>query len=67
MSTDEKITKDNIDIYINELSKEYKKINKNNKMATIIMVGGGAILLKYNFRNTTQDIDASIYSSFTIS
>ena len=32
-------------------------------MANIILVGGAAILLKYNFRKSTKDIDASIYSS----
>jgi predicted nucleotidyltransferase len=63
MSINEKITKDSIEIYIEELAKEYKKKNNNDKIATIIIVGGAAILLKYNFRKTTQDIDASIYSS----
>jgi|TergutMp193P3_1026864.scaffolds.fasta_scaffold07394_8 hypothetical protein len=63
MSTDEKITKDNIDKYLKELSKEYKKINPGNNKTRIVIVGGGVVLLKHNFRKTTEDIDATIYST----
>ena len=58
MSIDE-MEKDKIEKYFEELAEEYK----NDKIARIIIVGGAAILLKYNFRQSTKDIDASIYSS----
>jgi len=63
MSTNDIITNDNIEKYIEELSKEYKKINNNKNISRMIFVGGAAVLLNYNFRKKTDDIDASIYSS----
>jgi hypothetical protein len=59
-------TKDNIENYIKYLSKEFKKLNGNKTPAEIILVGGAAILLKYNFRKSTNDVDAIIYSSSVV-
>jgi hypothetical protein len=63
MSIDELFTKDALEKYIEELSKEYKKTSGSEKISKLILVGGAAILLNYNFRKTTNDIDAVIYSS----
>jgi len=63
MSTDDLFAKENLEKAIEELSSEYKKISSNEKISKIILVGGAAVLLNYNFRRTTGDIDASIYSS----
>ena len=50
------ITKDNADHYFYELAKEYKK--KARFPLEIVLVGGGAILLKYDFRIMSIDYDA---------
>ena len=63
MSIDDLFEKEKLDKAIEELSSEYKKISHNEKISRIILVGGASILLNYNFRKTTGDIDASIYSS----
>lgn len=53
-----------VDRYLYEVAKLYKKQNRNtNAEAEIIIVGGAAMLLRYNFRDTTMDIDAVIRAS----
>ncbi|MCD8208104.1 MAG: DUF6036 family nucleotidyltransferase [Bacteroidales bacterium] len=54
------ITKENIDLYLQELAKEYERLTHRNGDAEIIIAGGGAIMINHNFRNSTQDIDAWI-------
>jgi len=49
--------KENIIEYLNELAEEYKKLNKSVSPVKLILVGGASILLNYNFRATTGDID----------
>ena len=53
-------TKDNIDLYFNELSKEYKRLGGRNTPIEIVLIGGAAIIESYGFRNMTTDIDAII-------
>ena len=53
-------TKENIDLYFKELSKEYKKLGGRNTPAEIVLIGGAAIIENYGFRNMTTDIDAII-------
>ncbi len=62
MSVEHEITKENIDIYLKDLAKTYKKLTGGKALAEIIIVGGGAILLNHDFRNATQDLDAWIDS-----
>ena len=50
-------TKENMDSYFSELGKELKKEFGRLAHFEIIIVGGGAILLNYEFRDTTQDVD----------
>lgn len=54
---------DNIDTYLKELAKEYRKINGKNTPAEITLVGGAAILANYGFRDKTYDVDAIIRAS----
>jgi len=61
-----KITKDNIDFYLKEFAKVFKKLNGSKMPAEIILVGGASILVNYNFRNSTGDIDAIIKSSSVV-
>lgn len=54
---------DNLDFYLKELAKEFRKLNGKNTPAEIIIVGGAAILLNYGFRDMTTDVDAVIHAS----
>ena len=53
-------TKENIDLYFKELSKEYKRLGGRNTPVEIVLIGGAAIIESYGFRNMTTDIDAII-------
>lgn len=55
--------KDNLDIYLKELAKLFRKQNGKKATAEIILVGGAAVLVNYGFRNMTADIDAIIHAS----
>jgi len=63
MSTDTAFTKENLDTYLKELGKEFRKLNGTKIPAEIILIGGAAILASYGFRETTYDIDAIILAS----
>ncbi len=56
-------TKDNIDTYLKEVSKIYRKLVGKKLPAEIILIGGASILINYSFRNSTADIDAIIESA----
>lgn len=53
-------TKDNINQYFVELSKEYKRLGGRNNPIELILIGGAAIIENYHFREMTTDIDAII-------
>lgn len=53
----------NIDHYLYLIAREYKKVNKADPEAEIIIIGGAAIIMNYNFRDTTTDIDSIIRAS----
>ncbi|MCL2443876.1 MAG: DUF6036 family nucleotidyltransferase [Treponema sp.] len=65
-SDDKEITKENLDTYLNEFAKLFKKLNGSKMTAEIVIVGGASVLLNYNFRRSTKDIDAVIKSSSVI-
>ena len=64
MSTDNTnvINKNNLDNYLNELSKTYKKLAGRKTVIEIILTGGAAIIENYGFRDMTTDVDA-VYNS----
>ena len=64
MSTDNSkvFTKENLDLYLNELSKEYKKMGGRKVPVEIILIGGAAIIENYGFREMTTDVDAILPS-----
>lgn len=64
MSTEnhEVFTKDNLDLYFRELSKEYKRLGGRKLPVEIILIGGAAIIESYGFREMTTDIDAVLPS-----
>lgn len=52
--------KDNLDMVLKELAKEYKKLGGKAMSAELILIGGAAIIENYGFRDMTTDIDAVI-------
>jgi hypothetical protein len=63
MYADKPFTKENLDHYLKELAKEFRKRNGTKMPAEIILVGGASILINYGFREMTYDMDAIIKSS----
>lgn len=55
-------TKENLDMYLNELSKEYKRMGGRKLPVEIVLIGGAAIIENYGFRDMTTDIDAILPS-----
>ena len=56
-------TKENLDTYLKELAKEFRRLNGKRVPAEIVLVGGAAILTNYGFRDMTTDIDAVIHAA----
>lgn len=63
MSSDFIFTKENLDICLRELGKEFRKLNGTAMKAELTLIGGAAILVNYWFRDSTYDVDAIIQSS----
>ena len=63
MSAEKTFNAENLDLYLRELAKEYRKLSGKQTKAEIILVGGAAILTNYGFREMTTDIDAVILAS----
>lgn len=59
----ENFTKENLDTYLKELAKEFRRLNGKAMPAEIVLVGGAAILTNYGFRDMTTDIDAVIHAA----
>ena len=51
-------TKENINLFFRDLSREYKRLGGKNIPVEIILIGGAAIIESYGFREMTTDIDA---------
>lgn len=64
MSSDGSVfTSDNLDEYLKEVAKEYRKMGGKFMPAEIILIGGAAVIANYGFREMTTDIDAIIHAS----
>jgi len=63
MFTNTPFTKENLNSYLKELGKEFRKLNGTKMPAEIVLIGGAAILANYGFREMTYDIDAVITAS----
>lgn len=61
MSIDAPFTKENLDSYLKELAKEYKK-RSGGVHAELVLIGGASVLVNYGFREMTYDVDA-IYTA----
>ena len=53
-------TRQNIDSFLKELAKEYRKQVGKAIPAELILIGGASVLVNYGFRDMTTDIDALI-------
>ena len=67
MSVEKGFTKENLDYYLKELAKEFRKRNGKNMPAEIVLVGGAAILANYGFREMTYDINADFKNTSSYS
>lgn len=63
MSADMPITKENLDTYLKEVAKQFRKLNGKAMQAEITLIGGASILVNYGFRDSTYDVDALIQAS----
>ena len=57
------ITLDNLNKYLKDLGKEFRRLNGTKTGGEIVLIGGAAILAKYGFRDSTYDVDAIIVAS----
>ena len=60
------ITRENLNEYLKDLAKEFRKLNGTKTPAEIILIGGAALLARYGFRDLTYDVDAIIVASSAI-
>ena len=63
MSAEAPITKENLNNYLKELAKQFRKLNGKAMPAEITLIGGASILINYGFRDSTYDVDALIQAS----
>ena len=56
-------TKENLDTYLKEVAREYRRLAGKGMPAELILIGGASILINYGFRGMTTDIDALILAS----
>ncbi len=56
-------TKEDIDTYLKELAKEYRKQVGKNMPAELVLIGGASVLINYGFRDMTTDVDALIHAA----
>lgn len=56
-------TKENLNQYLKELAKEFRKLNGKNMPADIILIGGASVVINYGFRDMTYDMDAVIQAA----
>lgn len=58
--SDHPFTKENLDQYLKELAKEFRRRNGKSMPAEIILIGGASVIINYGFREMTYDMDAII-------
>jgi len=58
MSFDAPFTRQNLELYLKELAKDFKKRGRGMH-AELILVGGASVIINYSFRESSYDVDAS--------
>ena len=56
--SDPSFSKENLDLYLKELAKDYRKRNGKAASAEITLIGGASVVINYSFREMTEDMDA---------
>ena len=56
-------TKANLDRYLKDVAKEFRKRNGPGAQAEIILIGGASVVINYGFRESTYDMDALIIAA----
>ena len=59
-------TKDDLDTYLKELAKEYRRVSGKSVPAELILIGGASVLINYGFRDMTTDVDALLLAASTM-
>ena len=59
-------TKENLDQYLKELAKEFRKLNGKTMPSDVVLIGGASVVINYGFRNMTYDMDAVINASVSM-
>ena len=57
MLSDIPFTKENLDQYLKELAREFRKRNGRSMPAEMILIGGASVIINYGFREMTYDMD----------
>ena len=60
MLSEVSFTKENLERYLKELAREFRKCNGKTMPAEIVLVGGASVIINYGFREMTYDMDAVI-------
>ncbi len=66
MLSDKPFRKEDLDLYLKELAKEFRKRNGKTIPAEITLIGGASILINYGFREMTYDMDAIMDAASSI-
>ena len=66
MLSDKPFRKEDLDLYLKELAKEFRKRNSKTIPAEITLIGGASILINYGFREMTYDMDAIMDAASSI-
>ena len=60
MSPDFAFSKENIDGCLKALGEEYRRLSKGSSPVEIILVGGAAVLMNFEFRLSSHEVDADM-------
>ena len=66
MLSDKPFRKEDLDLYLKELAKEFRKQNGKAIPAEITLIGGASILINYGFCEMTYDMDAIMDAASSI-
>ena len=66
MLSDQPLRKEDLDRYLKELAKEFRKQNGKTIPAEITLIGGASVLINYGFREMTYDMDAIMDAASSI-
>ena len=64
--SDQPFTKDDLEQYLKELAKEFRKRNGKAMPAEITLIGGASVVINYGFREMTYDMDAIMDAASSI-